>query len=445
MRAESGKRKAGLDFSMNVESPRLLRRVLSWVAAWLRGNWRSILTVLFLGFVLNLIPDFCENGRTTHGLPRTILFGEWFHYGNLAYNIAIWSGLAIGWCVWRQLRASEQNRYFQIRLIDIAFATAIIAAATAYCVDLQKEAEHGEQLLALSNRKTNLNNLTLDVPWFVDCNLTHRRSNAAERPKWGYRIVQCTVPSPHLADLSTAEQSQIFDHLAHLQHLQVLSLYNRNTTPAMTARLQNMRSLHFLRLEVQSEAGAHFEQAALIPNLRGIDIHSVTVTDEDIDPLKHVPHLRFLTIDAGGEFHGQKLSQFPQLRRLRLRNINWTPAVFEQIGKMPLLEFLGLNNISTDSSIGSEDWRQLAQLKRLKSLQFNNCETFSKEAIRALSLLPNLHEVYLDGSTVTDELVRYLPELPPQIRLTIEGSRLSYSSKLRLEGLFRDRQLSIRE
>ncbi len=100
------------------------------------------------------------------------------------------------------------------------------------------------------------------------------------------------------------------------------------------------------------------------------------------------------------------LSGLPQLKLLRLTNLNLRNADLEVLGKLDQLQSLDLSRTQLDSD--AMPWLRKSQLRWLNASHTH----FSDRALQDLSHCRQLQYLQLERTTVTDEGVKYLHSMP---------------------------------
>ena len=131
-----------------------------------------------------------------------------------------------------------------------------------------------------------------------------------------------------------------------------------------------------------------------LPALQKLSLDNTSVTDAGMKSLQKVGALQSLAmnstkITAAGIEH---LAGLPTLKRLELVGCKLSEPEFAAIGKLPAIEVLVLNRMTslTDSGLDA-----ICEASTLKVLQLNECSSVTDNGLAALAKVPGLEELYL--------------------------------------------------
>ena len=181
------------------------------------------------------------------------------------------------------------------------------------------------------------------------------------------------------------------------------------------------------------------DHIAGITTLESLNVGSAMVTDVGLERLAVLPNLKELTIGGNelGDVGLQALRQIPNLTYLDLSGRQgtdsnvWAIAMsdvgFEAV--LSLKELRDLRFFCTSIGIGVEGQRfatvnamsvtvnwleRMKALTKLEKLKLQGCSRVNDEAISALAALPNLREVDLKGTAVTEKGLTALRAAKPK-------------------------------
>ena len=222
------------------------------------------------------------------------------------------------------------------------------------------------------------------------------------------------VTTPHLEQLTIAgisddiDQAQ-FQTIRNLTNLTHLDLQNMRVNDDWISCLADLHQLEYLQLFDTEVVGSGFEQLSGLSSLRSVKLFYSYIDDKKPDPklqsLKALPNLESLEI--GGRFSPDDLlplSEFHQLRSLRLHG----------------------GGFSDDSTA-----EMLANLSGLKELMLTDNCVISDEGANALSKLPQLEALYVNGF-LSKSGVERLTSMPTLRQLVVSTSMISEQEKEQL-------------
>lgn len=248
-----------------------------------------------------------------------------------------------------------------------------------------------------------------------------------------------------------------------------LNLYfpniNSNELPAYRRKIKSPKTATELKFE-NSELKEELKVFTDLP-IRKLSFESCDITNKEMEYISLFPNLRSLsiknvqpeTITVEGYKH---LLKIKRLKELGLKRLPLNEEVFEVVSKIPDLNYL---NLVQSSGITSNGLAKLAKLEKLDTLKISFEKTansddllagiakiksliflwiekgppLSKAGLESLKLLPDLNELGISQTTLSDEQIQQLKKLPSLKRLAIispyiEKSKLS-NLKIRLEGI----------
>src|SRR6185295_18728752 len=177
-----------------------------------------------------------------------------------------------------------------------------------------------------------------------------------------------------------------------------------------------------------------------ITSLVSVNVGSAMITDVGIERLTSLPNLKELTIGGNemGDVGLQALRQIPGLTYLDLSGrqgtdsnvwaISMSDVGFDAV--LSLKELRDLRFFCTSIGIGIEGARfatvnamsvtvnwleKMKALPKLEKLKLQGCSRVDDDAINALVALPNLREVDLKGTAVTEKGLAALRAAKPKI------------------------------
>ena len=242
---------------------------------------------------------------------------------------------------------------------------------------------------------------------------------------------------PNLTDLDLSSNTNMTNSVvkivSELGKLQRLTLLQNQVNDIGAQRLANLKELRALDLRGNMEAGdMALEVVAELPRLSAFKHRSTAVTDTGLEYLGRNPSLESLLIqdfaitDQSGPHLAQlkKLSQLEVIRcqgfgtegvlalkgmgltRLTLRDLpNVDDRAMEVFDELPELRKLYLHELSTVSDSGLA---HLANLKSLELLDIWTVPQMTDATVDVIAALPNLKELSIRATDVTDAAVEKL-------------------------------------
>lgn len=153
------------------------------------------------------------------------------------------------------------------------------------------------------------------------------------------------------------------------------------------------------RLSYEEVTGARLAPVASVPHLQGLSCSDSTVGDDD---LVHIRNLR-------------------ELVELWLDGTKITDKGLEHVGKCRGLRTLGLRR----TSVTGQGLSSLSELSSLESLWLSQTFVTDKGLAALQPLAPNLRNLYLEGTKISDDGLRHLSEFRHLDSLYLEGCDVS--------------------
>lgn len=222
-----------------------------------------------------------------------------------------------------------------------------------------------------------------------------------------------------------------------------LSLYYAEyITDEGLAAIKDWKKLKRLNVHGTKISDTTLEHIAGIATLESVNVGSANITDVGLERLVSLPNLKELTIggNAMGDAGLQALRQIPGLTYLDLNGRQGTDANVWAISMsekgldavLTLKELRDLRFGCTSLGVGIEGNRfatvsatdvtvrwieKMKALPKLEKLKLQGCSRVDDDAIRALITLPNLREVDLKGTSVTEKGVAALRAAKPKAQI----------------------------
>jgi Leucine-rich repeat (LRR) protein len=128
-------------------------------------------------------------------------------------------------------------------------------------------------------------------------------------------------------------------------------------------------------------------------SLRAVYADRSTISDSDLESLKH----------------------FPLLESLHLPELGITDKGLEHVSKLTSLKVLSLSG----KDVTDKGLKFLATLQNLDQISLSNTP-ISDEGLQFISSLPQLKSLFLDGTNVTDNGLKYLAKMPALKNVTLD-------------------------
>jgi internalin A len=236
-----------------------------------------------------------------------------------------------------------------------------------------------------------------------------------------------------LPDLTTLDLSlthitdQGMQEIKNLRGITELNLYYAEyVTDEGVAAIKDWKKLRRLNLHGTKVGDTGLEHISGIAPLESLNVGSTLMTDVGLERLTMLPNLKELTMGGNelGDAGLQALRQMPGLTYLDLsgrqgtdKNV-WTIHISE-VGLDAVLALKGLRELRLScGSIGvgiegakfaevsvpnvTQKWLERIQnLPKLAKLKLQGCNRINDDAVATLIAMPALHEIDLQGTTVT--------------------------------------------
>jgi Leucine-rich repeat (LRR) protein len=213
------------------------------------------------------------------------------------------------------------------------------------------------------------------------------------------------------------------------------------TDEGMSA-IKGWKKLKRLNVRGAKISDTTLEHISAIQSLESVDIGFALVTDVGLERLTSLPNLKELSFGGNemGDMGLQALRQMPGLTLLdvsgkqgtdsNLWSVSMTDVGFEAV--LTLKELRELRLGCSTMGVGVEGTRfatvstmnvtanwlaRMKALPKLEILKLQSCDRVGDDAIPALAALPNLREVDLKGTAVTDKGLAQLSAAKPKLRI----------------------------
>jgi len=252
------------------------------------------------------------------------------------------------------------------------------------------------------------------------------------------------LPSLRSLDLSlTRITDQGMQELKNAAGIVDLNLYFAEyVTDEGLAAIKDWKKLKRLNLHGTKISDTTLEHISGIATLESINVGSAMITDVGMERLVSLPNLKELTMGGNelGDAGLQALRQIPGLTYLDLSGRQgtdsnvWTVSISD-VGLDAVLTLKELRELRfgcTSKGIGIEGARfatvsmtdvsvrwleKLKALPKLEKLKLQGCARVDDRAIGALIALPNLREVDLKGTSVTEKGLAALRAAKPKAQI----------------------------
>jgi internalin A len=251
-------------------------------------------------------------------------------------------------------------------------------------------------------------------------------------------------PSLSYLDLSlTRITDQGMVELRNAPGIVELNLYYAEyVTDEGLAAIKDWKKLKRLNVHGAKISDTTLDHISGIATLESVNIGSANITDVGIERLVSLPNLKELTMggNAMGDAGLQALRQIPGLTYLDLNGRQGTDANVWAISisekgldaVLTLKELRELRFGCTSLPVGiegsrfamvsatdvSDGWlEKMKALPKLEKLKLQGCARVNDEAIRTLIAMPNLREVDLKGTSVTDKGLAALRAAKPKLQI----------------------------
>jgi Leucine-rich repeat (LRR) protein len=252
------------------------------------------------------------------------------------------------------------------------------------------------------------------------------------------------LPQLSYLDLSlTRITDQGMQELKNAPGIVELNLYYaESVTDEGLAAIKGWKKLKRLNVRGAKISDTTLEHISGISTLESVNVGSALVTDVGIERLTSLPNLKELSMGGNelGDAGLHALRQMPGLTLLDLSgrqgtdsnlwSINMSEVGFEAVLTLKELRELRLGCASVGVGIEgqrfatvstmnvSARWlERMKALPKLEKLKLQGCNRVDDEALAALTALPNLREVDLKGTAVTEKGVQALRAAKPKIQV----------------------------
>jgi Leucine-rich repeat (LRR) protein len=267
---------------------------------------------------------------------------------------------------------------------------------------------------------------------------------------------------PGLTELDLSSNTNLtgaaMKSIASLVKLERLSLVQTRFNDLQTRRLAKLVKLQALDLRGNMEAGdLTLAVVAGLPRLRGLKHRSTIVSDEGLAALAGstsleallaqdfaitsasgahlaaIPSLTSLEIFRCQGFGSEgvlALAPLKKLTRLTLRDLPEVgDAALSVLGELPVLERLTLHELA---SVGDEGLAHVASARSLVALDIWSLPGMTDRSVAAIASLPNLRELSIRETGVSEAAVDTILAMPNLTTLTLKNGALSREAVARL-------------
>ena len=213
-------------------------------------------------------------------------------------------------------------------------------------------------------------------------------------------------------------------HLKDLPHLRRVELQNTPVSFENVKLLAALPRLERLGLYGTGLTPDGLRELTRLKNLKSLDIGFTDVRDESLALLKAWPDLEELSLSNGSRFTAaayKYLAGFRKLKTLDLTsNFDLTDAALADITDLPELAELRLRTTRvTDPGV-----KALGRFPKLKRLDLQGAPV-TDAVLPALAALPELEYLGLAGAKVTDDGLKHLTAAPKLWELDLGGTAVS--------------------
>jgi hypothetical protein len=247
-------------------------------------------------------------------------------------------------------------------------------------------------------------------------------------------------PSLNYIDLSlTHITDQGMQELKSLRGIVELNLYFAEyVTDEGLAAIKEWKKLKKLNIHGTKISDTTLEHISGIASLESVNVGSAMLTDVGLERLTTLPNLKELTMGGNelGDAGLQALRQIPTLTYLDLSGRQGTDSnvwaiAMSDVGLEAVLTLKNLRELRfgcTSIGVGIEgakfadvsamsvtpNWlERMKSLSKLEKLKLQGCNRIGDDAIRTLIAMPNLREVDLKGTAVTEKGIAALRAAKP--------------------------------
>jgi internalin A len=278
-----------------------------------------------------------------------------------------------------------------------------------------------------------------DAQWIVDLggsvvrNTQGRVTGVSLRGTWvGDTDLRRLNELPELSSLDlslTHITDQGMQEIKNLRGITDLNLYFAEyVTDEGVAAIKDWKKLRKLNLHGTKASDTALEHVADITTLESLNVGSTLMTDVGLERLTQLPNLKELSMGGNelGDAGLQALRQMPGLTYLDLsgrqgtdKNV-WTVAMTD-VGLEAVLTLRNLRELRfgcVSIGVGIEGakfgevsvltvtpkWlEQMKRLPQLQQLKLQGCNRINDDSVATLLQMPNLREVDLQGTSVTEK------------------------------------------
>lgn len=174
----------------------------------------------------------------------------------------------------------------------------------------------------------------------------------------------------------------------------------------------------------KEESKEDLKKILSVDHLIGLNCYETKLDDKDLTTIAGKKNLRLLEFTRVGPFTKAglaSLATLPKLEILRLSECNLDDDCMTELSKLKNLESLDIdyNKAVTDKGVES----LLRNRSKIVSLSLKNVPV-SDEAVRSISKLPELKELHLNNTAISDKAMKYLADSKIQ-SLDIYGTKVS--------------------
>ncbi len=316
---------------------------------------------------------------------------------------------AIGWAAERRAARRQRNgrrRPFQFRLRTLLIGVAVLGVVMGRLVSWREDRRAEERVLAELAKQTfghtNFSGLiTWTPPWWLPDSLAKlpivvELYNHLDSAYFG------TMPVTLGVEPITNTDAKL-PCLAGLSHLRSVVFGDSDLTDAGVQYLAGLSTIESLTICNTRVTAAGIEQLTRLPNLTSLTLEGFTIDDAAVATLNKLSSLEELTINSN-RANLVRLRGLSQLRKLSidcLCNPSGYPRTFDETATLPESEV-------PDDKV----WHSKIELENL----------------------PNLADVSLVGTTLTESSLHELAALPRLETLSLDTIRLDGTSTISFEG-----------
>ncbi len=174
----------------------------------------------------------------------------------------------------------------------------------------------------------------------------------------------------------------------------------------------------------KEESKEDLKKILSVDHLIGLNCYETKLDDKDLTTIAGKKNLRLLEFTRVGPFTKAglaSLATLPKLEILRLSECNLDDDCMTELSKLKNLESLDIdyNKAVTDKGVES----LLRNKSKIVSLSLKNVPV-SDEAVKSVSKLPELKELHLNNTAISDKAMKYLADSKIQ-SLDIYGTKVS--------------------